>query len=130
MSPSSTPLLLLKTRSTPTDPYATHFSSPSSPFTPTFIPVLEHTPNKPNLARIKTLLRERSLQEGYGGCIFTSQRAVEGWARVVGEVDKEEEGDDESMVSPLCFVLQYSFRLSWVHSFCVSCSKLTNTQTR
>ena len=98
--PSRIPLLLLKTQSDPTDPYDTHFSTSSSLFNPSFVPVLEHTPNMPNLARIKTLLRERRLSEEFGGCIFTSQRAVEGFARVVGEVDAECT-EDGSMVSPL-----------------------------
>lgn len=108
-TPTHIPILLLKTRTTPTDTYEAHFSRSSSPFTPTFIPVLEHQPNEQNLARIRTLLRERRLTEEYGGVIFTSQRAVEGFARVVGEVDAEEERQGDirtgtesgSMVSPI-----------------------------
>jgi uroporphyrinogen-III synthase len=116
--PTSTaiPLLLLKTRTTPVDTYETHFSRSSSPFTPSFIPVLEHQPNEHNLARIKELLRERRLTEEYGGVIFTSQRAVEGFARVVGELDEEEEKvrqgkivgtESGSMVSPILRVFPF-----------------------
>ena len=113
--PTTLPLLLLKTRTTPIDTYETHFSRSSSPFTPTFIPVLEHQPNEQNLARIKQLLRERRLTEEYGGVIFTSQRAVEGFARVVGEVDEEEgrQGkilgtESGSMVSPVLRFFHFS----------------------
>ena len=109
--PTAIPLLLLKTRTTPIDTYETHFSRSSSPFTPTFIPVLEHQPNEQNLARIKELLRERRLTEEYGGVIFTSQRAVEGFARVVGEVDEEvRRGKTESgsMVSPVLRFFHFS----------------------
>ena len=120
-TPTHIPILLLKTRTTPTDTYEAHFSRSSSPFTPTFIPVLEHQPNEQNLARIRTLLRERRLTEEYGGVIFTSQRAVEGFARVVGEVDEEEKKQEEvrrgkiqirtesgSMVSPILRFIQFS----------------------
>jgi hypothetical protein len=118
--PTSTaiPLLLLKTRTTPVDTYETHFSRSSSPFTSSFIPVLEHQPNEHNLARIKELLHERRLTEEYGGVIFTSQRAVEGFARVVGELDEEEEEkvrqgkivgtESGSMVSPILRFFHFS----------------------
>ena len=99
------PVLLLKTKSVPNDGYEEHFSTPDSPFVPSFVPVLEHQPNEENLQRIKSLLRERKLNEEYGGMIFTSQRAVEGFARVVGELEQEPQGEDREdesrcMVSP------------------------------
>jgi uroporphyrinogen-III synthase len=101
---SKIPILLLKTKSIPTDNYEEHFSTPKSPFVPSFVPVLEHQPNEENLRRIKSLLKERRLNEEYGGMIFTSQRAVEGFARVVGELEREDrDGEDErrSTVSPV-----------------------------
>jgi hypothetical protein len=130
--PPLTPLLLLKTRSLPSDPYFTHFSSPSSTFTPSFVPVLEHTPNEANLGRIKILLRERRLGNEFGGCIFTSQRAVEGFARVVGEVDAEEVEEEErrgneggngnvgSMVSPVAILFCLSCSSGFAFGLCVS----------
>lgn len=105
---SCIPVLLLKTKSIPNDSYQDHFSTPESPFNPSFVPVLEHQPNDANLQNIKTLLRERRLSVRYGGMIFTSQRAVEGFARIVGELEQEEtekdiDADRGSTVSPFRF---------------------------
>lgn len=98
------PILLLKTRSIPNDSYEEHFSTVESPFTPSFVPVLEHQANETNLQNIKSLLRQRRLIEEYGGMILTSQRAVEGFARVVSELEQEEiDADRGSMVSPFLF---------------------------
>ena len=86
--PCTIPVLLLKTKSEPSDGYEEYFSRP--PHTATFVPVLEHRPNAANLAAVRSLLSERRLgpREGaeYGGMIFTSQRAVEGFAGVVREL--------------------------------------------
>jgi hypothetical protein len=83
--PDRIPVLLLKTRSTPHDSYDEYFSN--EPFTPTFVPVLEHSPNLQNLDSIRSLLQGgkfgRDDNAKYGGMIFTSQRAVEGFAKVV-----------------------------------------------
>lgn len=99
--PNKPPIFLLKTRSSPNDSYEEYFSADDSPFHPTFIPVLEHRYNEPNLQKVKQLLlsdafsRNPESQDGqtatttttheqkYGGIIFTSQRAVEGFARIV-----------------------------------------------
>ena len=89
------PILLLKTRTQPNDTYEEFFSSFSSAsagsnqvkFKPIFIPVLEHTPNEENLGNLEELLRSGKFKEKYGGMIFTSQRAVEGWRGVVERVD-------------------------------------------
>ncbi|MCJ1302003.1 hypothetical protein MMC08_004804 [Hypocenomyce scalaris] len=78
------PILLLKTRSNPTDGYHEYFSKP--PFTPTFVPVLEHSYNSAALAHVKGLLCNGSFgsqNPKYGGLIFTSQRAVEAFTSVV-----------------------------------------------
>jgi hypothetical protein len=87
--PNRIPVLLLKTKSTPNDSYEEYFSD--EPFTPTFVPVLEHRPNLQNLDLIHSLLLDgkfgRDDNAKYGGMIFTSQRAVEGFAKVVDEVE-------------------------------------------
>jgi uroporphyrinogen-III synthase len=77
-----TPILLLKTRSTPNDAYSDLFSLPS--YNPTFVPVLEHRYSISNLSQVRDLLRDGASKK-YGGFIFTSQRAVEGFAKVVQE---------------------------------------------
>ncbi|RHZ69403.1 hypothetical protein CDV55_106180 [Aspergillus turcosus] len=89
-SSSATPILLLKTKSTPHDGYEEFFSAHG--YNPAFVPVLEHHFNEPNLRIVKGLFTSGSLSPGprrkYGGLIFTSQRAVEGFARLVTtEVD-------------------------------------------
>ncbi|BDD55634.1 hypothetical protein MPDQ_000900 [Monascus purpureus] len=86
---TSTPILLLKTKSTPHDGYEEFFSARG--YHPIFVPVLEHRFNTPSLDEVKKLFVSGSLNPGperkYGGLIFTSQRAVEGFARlVVGEI--------------------------------------------
>ncbi|KAE8319965.1 tetrapyrrole biosynthesis, uroporphyrinogen III synthase [Aspergillus transmontanensis] len=87
---SSTPILLLKTKSSPTDSYEEYFSAHS--YTPTFIPVLEHNFHTPNLTTVKQLFQSGALNPGpgrkYGGLIFTSQRAVEGFATILNDIDE------------------------------------------
>ena len=87
---SSIPILLLKTKSTPNDGYEERFSTAtigSNKFDPTFVPVLEHQFLDQGLDVVKDLLRNKQIgkDEGkrYGGMIFTSQRAVEAFARLV-----------------------------------------------
>ncbi|KAL6252340.1 uroporphyrinogen-III synthase [Rhinocladiella similis] len=105
--PSTIPVLLLKTRSSPHDAYEEYFSSSSTSTsttptpTPTpssdadggswafqahFVPVLEHRPNADNLEGLAELLKSGNLPDEYGGMIFTSQRAVEAWTDVVERV--------------------------------------------
>lgn len=67
-------------------------------FKPIFVPVLEHTPNSENLARLEEMLRSGQLKEKYGGMIFTSQRAVEGCR---GVVERVEVGSESGMVRSL-----------------------------
>jgi uroporphyrinogen-III synthase len=91
MSGTQVPILLLKTRTQPTDSYAEYFtanqSSNAEPsFEADFIPVLSHARNRQNLSHLEVLLRQGQLKEEYGGIIFTSQRAVEGWSDVVKAV--------------------------------------------
>ncbi|KIW11534.1 hypothetical protein PV08_10835 [Exophiala spinifera] len=113
--PSTIPVLLLKTRSSPYDAYEEYFASSSllptsstpspSPsvadggsgtFQTHFIPVLEHRPNAPNLEGLAELLRSGNLQDKYGGMIFTSQRAVEAWTDVVQRVRIERDRGREN----------------------------------
>ncbi|KAA6413996.1 MAG: hypothetical protein FRX48_02358 [Lasallia pustulata] len=77
------PVLLLKTPSTPTDPYATYFRN-HPPFAATFIPVLQHTPIPSALTHLATLLTSTaSSSPTYGALIFTSPRAVSSFARAL-----------------------------------------------
>lgn len=93
-TPIPIPVLLLKTKSTPTDNYEAHFSR-AGRFAPQFVPVLQHNFHAANLQKLRRLLQSiedhdgaclRDGEKSYGGLIFTSQRAVEAFARVVGEV--------------------------------------------
>ncbi|KAI1363531.1 uroporphyrinogen-III synthase [Xylaria arbuscula] len=85
------PVLLLKTKSAPTDAYEELFSTPHHhlDFEPTFVPVLQHRFEEDGLQSLRKLLHERRINSGqdsaYGGLIFTSQRAVDAFAKVVEE---------------------------------------------
>jgi uroporphyrinogen-III synthase len=87
----TTPILLLKTRSTPNDGYEDQFSGEKGGilFEPTFVPVLEHKFLDEGLNIVGGLLRKKQLGKEvgsrYGGLIFTSQRAVEAFAQLVDE---------------------------------------------
>ena len=92
------PILLLKTKSSPTDVYEDYFANLDGPFLsankqkryrPQFVPVLEHRLIDSSLQWLFTQLDSgaftRQANGGaakYGGIMFTSQRAVEAWARV------------------------------------------------
>ncbi|OAA49540.1 uroporphyrinogen-III synthase [Metarhizium rileyi] len=99
---SKVPVLLLKTRSTPIDAYEEILKRPettigrySREFDPRFIPVLRHRFDDDGMQRTKSLLQANGIgnQPGckYGGLIFTSQRAVEAFAKVVND---EKGGDN------------------------------------
>ncbi|KAG0160916.1 hypothetical protein PDIDSM_8448 [Penicillium digitatum] len=85
MPPTS--ILLLKTKSSPHDGYEDLFSAQN--YTPNFIPVLEHRFLKNNLTQVRDLFstgaftNHVSTPRKYGGLIFTSQRAVEGFAQMI-----------------------------------------------
>ncbi|KAI0453941.1 uroporphyrinogen-III synthase [Xylaria acuta] len=95
---SKVPVLLLKTKSSPTDAYDDLFSTPHDGFhfEPAFVPVLQHCFVEDGLQSVRELLRagriNDSVGSAYGGLIFTSQRAVEAFAKLVGEG----QGKDES----------------------------------
>ena len=87
----ATPVLLLKTKSTPNDGYEEQFSTVRDGliFEPTFVPVLEHRFLEEGLSIVRDQLQQRKIGKepgaGYGGLIFTSQRAVEAFAKLVEE---------------------------------------------
>jgi uroporphyrinogen-III synthase len=90
-SGEATPILLLKTKSTPKDGYEDQFSAKQDEiyFDPTFVPVLEHKFLDEGLNIVRDLLRQKQIGKengaSYGGLVFTSQRAVEAFARLVEE---------------------------------------------
>jgi uroporphyrinogen-III synthase len=87
----ATPILLLKTKSIPNDGYEDQFSTKENGvfFEPAFVPVLEHTYLEEGLDIVRNLLLKNQIgkvaSSKYGGLIFTSQRAVEAFARLVEE---------------------------------------------
>ncbi|CAH0036923.1 unnamed protein product [Clonostachys solani] len=98
-NPPRVPMLLLKTKSTPIDTYEELFSSTPVPssgsdetrtsFSPQFVPVLQHRLEEPGVNALRDHLQHQSIsprEDGtYGGLIFTSQRAVEAFAKTVDE---------------------------------------------
>ncbi|KAF4634473.1 hypothetical protein G7Y89_g3634 [Cudoniella acicularis] len=92
----NTPILLLKTRSTPNDGYEEQFSAQKDGlgFEPIFVPVLEHRSLEKGLNIVRDLLQNKQIHKGndarYGGLVFTSQRAVEAFAKLVDEGNGEE----------------------------------------
>lgn len=88
---ANVPVLLLKTKSTPGDSYEDIFSSPQNghAFEPTFVPVLHHNFHEPGMTTLRELLHRRAIHVGsdasYGGLIFTSQRAVEAFTKLIDD---------------------------------------------
>lgn len=83
------PIFLLKTKSIPQDGYEEYFSElklGEAETEPVFVPVLEHRFDEGNLKVVRELLEEKQFgPRRYGGLIFTSQRAVEAFGRLVDE---------------------------------------------
>ncbi|OJD20859.1 hypothetical protein ACJ73_07804 [Blastomyces percursus] len=79
---AKTPIFLLKTKSTPHDGYEEYFSA-SGYYDPIFVPVIEHKFRDASLRRVRDLFVSGKIGEQYGGLIFTSQRAVEGFAKII-----------------------------------------------
>ncbi|KAI9820893.1 MAG: hypothetical protein M1832_003526 [Thelocarpon impressellum] len=83
------PILLLKTPSTPRDVYADHFAPPAHDAR--FVPVLEHCWQDANIREVEELLLAGAFGGAtaggdgrrHGGLVFTSQRAVEAFVRVL-----------------------------------------------
>lgn len=107
----SIPVLLLKTKSSPGDAYedilsASHLHVDAQiNFKPRFVPVLQHRFEDAGMTKVAALLRNREIgaHDGasFGGMIFTSQRAVEAFSKLV--VDGA--GELLKRSSCLCFLL-------------------------
>ncbi|KAF2876793.1 tetrapyrrole biosynthesis, uroporphyrinogen III synthase [Massariosphaeria phaeospora] len=88
------PILLLKTRSAPDDTYEDYFSTfARNRYEPVFVPVLEHRFKQDALDQVRQMITGGSFVSrrgpgaaAYGAMIFTSQRAVEAFTRVVEEI--------------------------------------------
>ncbi|KAI5919731.1 tetrapyrrole biosynthesis, uroporphyrinogen III synthase [Camillea tinctor] len=86
---SGVPILLLKTKSTPNDAYEELFATRRDglTFEPTFVPVLQHQFEREGMTQVRSILQDRKISShpasAYGGLIFTSQRAVEAFAKLV-----------------------------------------------
>lgn len=82
-------MLLLKTKSTPGDSYEDIFSQPQGGvrFVPSFVPVLEHRLDGAGVDKVRSALQSQTVGRhfgaAYGGLVFTSQRAVEAFTKVV-----------------------------------------------
>jgi uroporphyrinogen-III synthase len=83
------PILLLKTKSSPHDVYEEYFSAfQDGSFDPVFVPVLEHRFKEDSLRQVREYVTSGGLAGGskYGAMIFTSQRAVEAFTKVVEDI--------------------------------------------
>ncbi|KAH7081841.1 tetrapyrrole biosynthesis, uroporphyrinogen III synthase [Paraphoma chrysanthemicola] len=91
------PVLLLKTKSAPTDAYEELFTTlDDHRYDPIFVPVLEHRFKKDALDGVRSHITSRGFvqsSEGglatYGALVFTSQRAVEAFAEIIEELRKD-----------------------------------------
>jgi uroporphyrinogen-III synthase len=100
---SKIPVILLKTKSSPSDKYQEYFETlGNGAYHPIFIPVLEHQIQEDVLEQISDLIVNRSFNnEGvrrYGGIIFTSQRAVEAFTLLANRLASIGELIDETTV--------------------------------
>lgn len=99
-SSSPVPVLLLKTKSTPGDAYEELLSAPAHDgftFAPHFVPVFLHNFDDAGMSHVRQLLHERKIgtrpDDRYGGFIFTSQRAVEAFTKLVEEGQQDDTAD-------------------------------------
>jgi len=93
------PVLLLKTRSNPTDHYEDLFGQAESIYQPSFLPVLEHRFREDVVSWLQSIVlnygfascdnKPDSAPSRFGGLIFTSQRAVEAFASVVEPIEPQ-----------------------------------------
>ncbi|KAI9801647.1 MAG: hypothetical protein M1833_002329 [Piccolia ochrophora] len=77
---SSTVIIFCKNKSFPTDPYEAYFRNPPTPrepFTPVFVPPLEHTTIHQSQQNLKAILQNPTIPSTYSGFVLTSARAVE-----------------------------------------------------
>ncbi|KAL1310859.1 hypothetical protein AAFC00_001091 [Neodothiora populina] len=97
--PAKVPVLLLKTKSVPTDHYEELFSREGSNYTPSFLPVLEHRFKVKVIQWLEAVIKnrgsvsipshDRTDDPQFGGLIFTSQRAVEAFSSIVQSIGSE-----------------------------------------
>ncbi|PSK46368.1 Uroporphyrinogen-III synthase [Elsinoe australis] len=97
---SGMPVLLLKTKSAPTDGYEEYFENIQSVrFKPRFVAVLQHQFVEESLRWLREVIEDgcftHSHQVGgetdrFGGMIFTSQRSVEGFSRIARSLSEEQ----------------------------------------
>lgn len=91
-------MLLLKTKSTPGDSYEDMFSQPQGgvDFVPSFVPVLEHQFDDAGVKKVQSILQSqmvgRHFGAAYGGLVFTSQRAVEAFTKIVQDGPDDQQG--------------------------------------
>ncbi|KAK7180193.1 hypothetical protein DPSP01_012047 [Paraphaeosphaeria sporulosa] len=98
-SENKVPLLLLKTKSAPTDAYEEYFTSlDDGKYEPVFVPVLEHRFKQETVSQVRQHIENgdfASTHPGsrpkFGAMVFTSQRAVEAFARIVEDMKKSKE---------------------------------------
>src|SRR2546423_876603 len=102
------PVLLLKTKSSPHDGYEEHFKEHG--YLPDFIPVLEHRFRDDTLEEIRQLIIGQAFMvsagsqtKKYGGIIFTSQRAVEAFTKVIEKLREENLPSNELLPSTCPF---------------------------
>ncbi|KAF4536253.1 Tetrapyrrole biosynthesis uroporphyrinogen III synthase [Lasiodiplodia theobromae] len=88
------PVVLLKTKSTPTDGYEEFFAAAGDGrYDPVFVPVLEHRFRADALKQLRADIAHGGFTGAqhakYGAIIFTSQRAVEAFTQVVQDLRRE-----------------------------------------
>ncbi|KAI5466506.1 tetrapyrrole biosynthesis, uroporphyrinogen III synthase [Mariannaea sp. PMI_226] len=90
------PVFLLKTKSSPGDSYEDLFSGSNkhgASFAPVFVPVLQHNFIETGMSQVRALLKDSRIgnheDHDYGGLIFTSQRAVEAFVKLVEDGKRE-----------------------------------------
>ena len=99
---SAIPVILLKTKSSPSDPYDDFFTfhefPPGHPATPVFVPVLQH--RHVNTTALSELISEHKIASEHqserteiAGLIITSQRAVEALGGVLAQLADGDAGD-------------------------------------
>jgi uroporphyrinogen-III synthase len=108
-SRGKTPILLLKTKSAPTDTYEELFSTlDDQRYAPIFVPVLEHRFKRDVLDEVRKHIISRGFVQKmhrglatYGAFIFTSQRAVEAFAEIVEGLRKGSHDVDDLLPGTL-----------------------------
>ncbi|KAF1985739.1 tetrapyrrole biosynthesis, uroporphyrinogen III synthase [Aulographum hederae CBS 113979] len=113
MDEEKVPVLLLKTKSAPHDGYEEYFeTADDGRYQPVFVPVLEHRFDEAALQTLHGQIESGTFRVGsnvstkesdarYGGIIFTSQRAVEAFTKVVSDIRNSGKRIDDLLPSEL-----------------------------